>query len=236
MRKLHITNEKQRDATVGMLTLKPDPTPHMGLPGAELDYRRYIAAAESGLHDSLVKALGEEYGQALVDGDPEIDMEYVGRRIGRSDRIYLSHGGKVLHHAPEVVELIINPDGSERERRAPKEVLANVTEEIPARWTGKRIKKRDVVRRFVLTRTVPLQHVDGLTYDFLYGMAKDLHDSDEMMLMGGGESGKQPLILIPNGSPYRGLLEGRVDGERYILLLHLSNMELKLPAEGEKKA
>jgi len=33
-----------------------------------------------------------------------------------------------------------------------------------------------------------------------------------------------------NGSPYRGFLEGRVDGERYILLLHLSNMELKMPA------
>jgi hypothetical protein len=33
-----------------------------------------------------------------------------------------------------------------------------------------------------------------------------------------------------NGTPYRGFLEGRIDGENYILLLHLSNMELKLPA------
>lgn len=234
MRKLHITNAKQRDATVSMFTLKPDPTPTMGLPGIAIEYRRYIGAAESGLHESLEALHGDDYGQALIDGDPEIDMEYVGQRIGRSDRIYLSHGGQVLHHAPEELELIINPDGSERERRPPKEVLANVNDEIPARWTGKRIKTRDVVRRFVLTRTVPLQHVDGLTYDYLYDMAKDLHESDEMMLMGGGESGKQPLILIPNGSPYRGLLEGRVDGEKYILLLHLSNMELKLPVPKEK--
>ncbi len=234
MRKLHITNAKQRDASVGMLTLKPDPTPHMGLPGVDIQYQRYIGSAESGLHASLKESHGDDYAQALIDGDPEIDMEYVGQRIGRSDRIYLSHGGQVLHHAPEELELIINPDGSERERRAPKEVLANVTDEIPARWTGKRINKRDVVRRFVLTRSVPLQHVDGLTYDYLYDMAKDLHDSDEMMLMGGGESGKKPLILIPNGSPYRGLLEGRIDGDKYILLLHLSNMELKLPAEGDK--
>lgn len=234
MRKIHITNAKQRDATVGMLSLKPDPTPKMGLPGVDIEYRRYIGAAETGLHDSLMAAHGEDYGQALIDGDPEIDMEYVGQRISRSDRIYLSHAGQVLHHAPEELELIINPDGTERERRPPKEVLSNVNDEIPARWTGKRIKIRDVVRRFVLTRSVPLQHVDGLTYDYLYDMAKDLHDSDEMMLMGGGESGKQPLILIPNGSPYRGLLEGRVDGDKYILLLHLSNMELKLPAEAKE--
>jgi len=226
-----MTNAKQRDASVGMQTLKPDPTPHMGVPGTKLTYQRYIAAAESGLHDSLLTRFGDAYGQALVDGDPEIDMEYVGQRIGRSDKIYLSHAGQVLHHAPEELELILNPDGSERERRPPKEVLANVTDEVPARWTGKRIKRSDVVRRFVLTRTVPLQHLDGLTYDYLYGIAKDLHDTDEMMLMGGGESGKQPLILIPNGSPYRGLLEGRVDGEKYILLLHLSNMEIKLPAK-----
>ena len=45
--------------------------------------------------------------------------------------------------------------------------------------------------------------------------------------LGGGASGKEPLLFVPNGSPYRGLLEGRVDGERYMLLLHLSNMELK---------
>jgi len=50
------------------------------------------------------------------------------------------------------------------------------------------------------------------------------------MLLGAGESGKDPLVMQMNGSPYRGFLEGRVDGERYILLLHLSNMELKMPA------
>jgi len=234
MRKLHLTNPKQRDATVGMAPVKSDIRPHLALPGEKLEYRRYIGAAESGLHESLVAKLGEDYGQALVDGDPEIDVEYVGQRITRSDRIYLSHGGQVLHHAPEELELILAPDGTERERRPPKVVIANVNEDVPARWTGKKIPKGDVVRRFVLTRTVALQHVDGLTFDFLYGMAKELHESGTMMLMGGGESGKEPLILIPNGSPYRGLLEGRIDGERYMLLLHLSNMELKLPKKAEE--
>ena len=71
MRKLHLTNAKQRDATIGMLTLKPNPRPHMGLPGKNVEYRRYTGAAESGLHENLQRTLGDDYGQALVDGAPD---------------------------------------------------------------------------------------------------------------------------------------------------------------------
>lgn len=42
-------------------------------------------------------------------------------------------------------------------------------------------------------------------------------------------------MLQENGSPYRGFLEGRVDGERFALLMHLSHMELKRPAPKPKK-
>ena len=34
-------------------------------------------------------------------------------------------------------------------------------------------------------------------------------------------------MLDRNGTPYRGFLEGRVDGDKYLLLLHLTNLELK---------
>ena len=45
-----------------------------------------------------------------------------------------------------------------------------------------------------------------------------------------GEWRRAPLIFQTNGTPYRAFLEGRVEGERFQLLLHLSNMELKRPA------
>ena len=99
------------------------------------------------------------------------------------------------------------------------------------RWTGRRLKKGDAVRRFVFARTIALSHQDGLTYDYLFGMAQELAESGELVMMGAGEAGKEPLILQTNGTPYRAFLEGRVDGARYQLLLHLSNMELKLPSE-----
>ena len=66
-------------------------------------------------------------------------------------------------------------------------------------------------------------------------MAKELHDESVMVLIGAGKTGKDPLIFQANGMPYRGFLEGRVDGKKYQLLLHLSNMELKKVKAQAKK-
>ena len=63
--------------------------------------------------------------------------------------------------------------------------------------------------------------------DGIYHVKKELQDEDVMVLVGAGQKGKEPLIFQANGMPYRGFLEGRVDGKKYQLLLHLSNMELK---------
>ena len=89
--------------------------------------------------------------------------------------------------------------------------------------------KSKVAVRFAFKRTIQLKHVDGLTYDYLFDMAKELEDEDVMVLVGAGPKGKEPLIFQANGMPYRGFLEGRIDGKKYKLLLHLSNMELKRP-------
>jgi hypothetical protein len=47
------------------------------------------------------------------------------------------------------------------------------------------------------------------------------------MLLGAGLKGNEPLIFQDNGKPYRAFLEGRIEGEGYLLLMHLSNLELK---------
>jgi len=231
MRKLHITNAGGRDATVRSSSVKPAAAPPMGLPGQVVRFARFLSSAESGLHSALVAAQGEDYGQALLDGDPEVDLESIGRFFRGTDQVSLSSEGEVLYAAPEVIEVVYAPDGSEKERRAPVVVAANVNETDPVVWTGKTLPKGKVVQRFAFQRTLQIRHVDGLTYDYLFAMAKELADAGEMVLIGGGAGGKKPLVFQMNGSPYRGFLEGRVDGARYKLLLHLSNMELKRPAE-----
>jgi hypothetical protein len=64
-------------------------------------------------------------------------------------------------------------------------------------------------------------------------MASELAQEKVVMLVGAGPKGVDPLVFQANGRPCRGFLEGRVEGERYQLMLHLSDMELKRPAPKE---
>jgi len=228
-RKIHIANSTSRDATISIEGCNPPPGARPGLPDRAVRFRRYLATSEQGLDESLKASLGEGYGQALVDGDPEVDIEVVGQTVSSTDTVFLSSSGEVLYNSPRVLEVVMNPDGTEVKRRAPEDQPSNVNDELPLRWTGRTFKKSDAVRRFAFRRSVQLRHVDGLTYDFLFNMAKELHTKDEMVLVAGGPKGKHPLIFTMNGTPYRGLLEGRISGDKYILMLHLSNMELKRP-------
>ncbi|MEX1368953.1 MAG: hypothetical protein AB1Z98_37855 [Nannocystaceae bacterium] len=231
MRTIHIANATGRDATVTYLTPPVPPTPRPGLPDGEVQFRRYLVSTPQGLHEALQAAHGEDYGQALIDGDPEVDIEQVGRRVEPIARVFLTADGEVMHSVPTIIETITDPDGTERERREPADVHANITaESVPVTWTGKTMAKRAAVRRFVFARTIALRHTDGLSFDFLHAMAEQLAAKDEVALVGAGKGGKLPLVLQENGTPYRGFLEGRVDGERFALLLHLSNMELRRPA------
>ena len=77
-----------------------------------------------------------------------------------------------------------------------------------------------------------MQHVNGLTYDILFDMAKKLADAGAMMLITAGAKGNEPLVMSNGGTPYRAFLEGRVQGDSYALILRLTNLELKeIPAK-----
>ncbi len=230
MRLIHLSNLTNRDASVEVASLPAPKAPKLGIPGSDIQFRRFLATGDEGRHERLQQRFGEDYAQALIDGDPEVDLERAGRHLGDTDRVYLASDGEILHSTGKMVEIIFAPDGSEKSRKDPVDTPANVAEEIPIRWTKGRFKKRDAVRRFAFQRVMQIRHVDGLTYDFLYAMAKELHEADELALLGAGADGRQPLIFSMNATAYRAFLEGRIDGSKYQLLLHLSQLELKRPA------
>lgn len=227
MRKLHLANEKRRDAEIGFASNKAKPTATYvlksgkGYAGVRLlkgTFATDLAAIGKG---------GADVAAALEAGDPEIDMEREGRKLEGLSRVYLSPDGKVAYGV-KLSERVCAPDGTEKEVRPLKEVAANIAlENLPIRWTGKTFPKAAAMRKFVFTRSYQLHHVNGLTYDFLFEMAKKLDETKSLMLVGGGEKGTGPLVFSGNGSAYRGFLEGRVKGEKYILILHLTNLELK---------
>ena len=227
MRKLHLMNKDNRDAKVAISSLKYKKPFEMGLPNKQLKFKRYLSATEESLHKNLSSLYGDNYASNLIEENPEIDIEAIGKFISGTDVVYLSSHGDILYAPPKTVEVIIAPDGLEKERREPENIPGNVDDDLPVRWTGKKMAKSKVAVRFAFKRTIQLKHVDGLTYDYLFEMAKELQDEDVMVLVGAGQKGKEPLIFQANGMPYRGFLEGRVDGKKYQLLLHLSNMELK---------
>jgi len=171
---------------------------------------------------------------ALIENDPEIDLEHTGRFLRETTRVYIGPDRSVVHRA-EFWEVIRNPDGSERERRPRKILDANIAGELPLRWSGKFVSKGEACRKFVFSGKVQLEHINGLTYDFLFGMAKELEEKNSLMMLGAGPKCNQPLVLRRGSSPYRGFLEGRTSGDKYLLVLHLSNLELKVPDVAPKE-
>ena len=231
MPEINLCNAAGRDAVVSMDSVS------MPLRVRWLDSRnrqaRNIRVLKSTVQQdvaALAESFGgaENIGQALVQADPEVDLERVGSFLTTTSRVYVDSKQKLVHRIQQF-EIVKDPLGNEIDRR-PRTVLPqNVSGEIPLLWTGKFIKKSDVVRKFVFANKLQLMHINGLTYDFLYAMAKELEERQSMMLLGGGPKANQPLILRRGSSPYRGFLEGRTDGDKYCLLLHLSNLELKSP-------
>jgi len=188
--------------------------------------------------DTGYESLRNRYGgdgaiaNALIAGDPEIDVETAGRRAGRTDRVLLDSGNNVLY-AASVQEVVCDPDGTKIERREPEDVDANINPDMPPVWSGRMIPRSEAARGFVFTRNYQVRHVDGLTFDFLFDLAGHLELADAMAVVGSGPKGTGPLLLERNGVPYRGFLEGRTSGDKYLLILHLSNMELKRLADGD---
>jgi hypothetical protein len=181
-------------------------------------------------YEALLAKFGapDKVADALIAGDPEVDIEALGSYMRDTSRVYVNSDRQIVYGVTQV-EIVRNPDGSEKTRRPKKAQMPNISPEQPLMWSGKLMPKKDVFNKFVMVSKLQIIHVNGLTYDFLYDMAKDLEKKDSLLLMGAGPKSNQPLILRRGSLPYRGFLEGRTRGDEYCLLLHLSNIELKAP-------
>ncbi len=229
MPEINISNEAGRNAAVNMESVRV-PLRVRWLDGRGRPAKSVRVLKSTFDHD--LNALAEEFdgvdnvGQALIDGDPEVNLEVVGSFLTMTSRVYVDKDQKLVHRVQRF-DVIHEPDGSLRERRVSEVSQQNVSNDIPLRWTGKFIEKAEAVRKFVFSNKIQLMHINGLTYDFLYDMAKKLHEKNCLMLLGGGPKANEPLVLRRGSVPYRGFLEGRVQDDKYCLILHLSNIELK---------
>ena len=233
MAEINLTDNRGRDAVVSAesVTIAHEYR-WMDEDDMQAGSRKILRATVQNDIDRLTEDAGglEELAEALVEDDPELDVESLGRFLSETSRAYLDPDGEIVHHLSRW-QVIHTPEGEEKDRRPLVTEDPNVAGEVPLQWTGKLMKKDEACRKFVFSGKMQIHHINGLTYDFLFQMAKELHDSKSLMLLGGGPKGTKPLVFRRGGLSYRGFLEGRVEGERYALILHLSNMELRRPAE-----
>ncbi len=238
MPNVNLTDSRNRDAVVKAETTGVEEEIRYVDNQNQPSYNRKIlkATVEHDFETLLKNHEGdaEALGTALVEGDPEVDMEICGHYLWGVSKVYVDSSDGIVYRI-EQQEVVRGPGGRVREKRPRNRPDANVDSEIPLTWTDRRFDKEDAVRRFVFASKLQIVHINGLTYDFLYGMAKELAESNSLMMVGGGSKGRDPLVFRRGSVPYRGFLEGRIDGEKYLLLLHLSNLELKLPPAAKKK-
>lgn len=239
MANINLTDPRKRDAVVKAESISPrNRVRYIGPKGGASYTRKVLKSTVDHDYDTLIEQAEddpEKLAKQLIESDIELDTETFGRFLYNASRVYINEDEDVTYHIQQN-EVIYTPEGKFKERRQRERAEANVDSDIPLSWTGKKIDKNEAIRRYVFSSKLQIVHINGLTYDFLYGMAKELSEMNSLMLLGGGKGGKEPLVFRRGSTPYRGFLEGRIKDDSYILLLHLSNAELKSPvAKDDKK-
>ena len=236
MRYINISNEKNRDAQVVYKAIPSPSKVHMAMESGEIvNNRRLLKGTSENSITTLLKQYEEpgKVAEAIISDDPDVDLELEGKTLSNTARVYINDDEKVVYKIRKNEQVFL-PDGTMKEEREPRYLSANILNENPVKWTGKLMPRKKIYNKLVFNKNYQVCHVNGLTYDFLFAMAKDLADKDAMMMLAGGAKGNEPLVFNDGGKPYRAFLEGRIDGKKYCLIMHLTDLELKPLPEKEK--
>jgi hypothetical protein len=228
-RQINLADSKGRNAEVIFKSFTKKPLVKTVTPeGENTQTVRVLKSVAENAYEHLLKvnADDEAVAKAIISGDPELDLIMTGLFVNETSKVYINTDLKPVFRVQKK-ELVYLPDGTLKEERTPKETIANILSEHPVKPAGKLLPKKDVYNKFVFSKKYQLTHVNGLTFDFLFEMAKELETQDSMLMLAGGAKGNEPLVFQDGGKTYRAFLEGRTKDQSYILLIHLSNLELK---------
>jgi hypothetical protein len=228
-RYINLADAKGRNAEIIMAALPKKSAIKTITPEGKLTHTvRVLKGASQNSFEGMLKQFGSEdaIAAAMLDKDPEVDFQLTGRIIRQTSKLFISEDLKPVGKVSKK-EIVYLPDGTVKEERQCKELPANIAAEFPVKPTGKLFPKKEVYNKLVFARKYQLRHVNGLTFDFLFNMAKELHEKDSIMMVAAGEKGNEPLVFQDGGKTYRAFLEGRIKDDTYLLLLHLTNLELK---------
>src|SRR5258708_17331703 len=175
MSSFNLANPKGRDASVDAQSIRTTVRVRwLDEEGRQATGVRMVkATVEQDIRGLEADAGGlENVAQRLIDGDPEVDIETFGRLLRETSRVFVDPHGQIVHKVVQV-EVVRNPDGTERERRPRNATKQNTNTDEPIRLSGRTMKKAEGYNRFVFALKRQLLHLNGLTYDFLYSIDRD---------------------------------------------------------------
>ena len=177
IRKIRLADHRGREATVLLVPRRRPPTVgYTDSSNVPVRFRRLLKSTESNSYATLQSRYGdpEALAQALIEGDPEIDMQAAGCETGPCDRVFTGSDGKPLY-STRMVEVVYDREGNEITRREPVDVPSNLVPDAPPQWSGKLIPKINAIRQYAFTRAYQIRHSNGLEFDFLFGLARRPH-------------------------------------------------------------
>lgn len=199
-------------------------------------YKRIIKSTTSSDITNLISKNGGnliQVAKQIIAEDIDVDMEETGRFAEPMKSVYVNKDNKCAHYVYFQEELL-DSNGEVFEKRAYTKEDSNIQSSLlPIRMTGLYVPIEEAVRRFAFTGHYQLHHLSGLTFDFLFDIAKKLEDSKSLAFVGAGENGTDPIVLVKGGKRYRGFLYGkthttaRSQSMSYSLQLLLTDIDLK---------
>ena len=232
IRYIKIQDINKRDAEITFRSVKTGNLIYLALENGDKPInKRVIKSTQDNSITSLLKTNEpteddlNNLSESIISQDLEIDFELFGKFIGKTDRIFTDINLNPVYNV-SISEQILNPKGELIEEKEYLPNKSNINGDNIVRWTGKYIPKKKLYNKIVLSSKYQLKHINGLTFDFLYNISKDLHDKQSFMMIGGGK-GNEPITINDGGKPYRAFLEGKILKDSYCLIMHLSNQEYK---------
>ena len=154
MRKINLSNDVKRDAEVAFGTTFHRSTPvYKTDDGKKSVNERRVRATMKTTDEALLAQYGEGLADALIAGDPEVDMEQFGLKVEGLKKVFVTPQQKVAYGVT-LSEHVFLADGTEKEVRPEQTTSANISlDGVPLRWTGKLIPRQKAMRMFMFKKS-----------------------------------------------------------------------------------
>ena len=113
MRKIHISDSDSKNTFVHFLPIKASSNEVRAFGKERVFSKRFIISGENSEYENLFSKYEQELPQILINEDPELDLELIGRPVDKTNTVFLNKENQILKIAPSGIEIIYDNDGNE---------------------------------------------------------------------------------------------------------------------------